>query len=74
MRGRVCEPFQQKTDGRIAFTGTISYMRQLLLFAFQLTLIAWLRSANGMPRNSTRASRLCRELVFGLLVALPLLG
>jgi hypothetical protein len=49
-------------------------MQQLLLFAFQLSLIAWLRSASSTPRGRGRVDRLCTELGFGLLIALPLLG
>ncbi|MFL6604555.1 MAG: hypothetical protein ACJ8R9_24920 [Steroidobacteraceae bacterium] len=52
----------------------VPYMHQLLLFAFQLSLIAWLRSVGSTPRNSSRVDRLCTELAFGLLIALPLLG
>jgi hypothetical protein len=52
----------------------LSYMQQLLLFAFQLSLIAWLRSVGGgTPRSRSRVDRLCTELGFGLLIALPLL-
>jgi hypothetical protein len=46
-------------------------MQQLILFAFQLSLIAWLRSVSSMPRS--RVDRLCTEFGFGLLIALPLL-
>ena len=49
-------------------------MQQLLLFAFQLSLIAWLRVVSGTPRSPNRVDRLCTELGFGLLIALPLLG
>ena len=49
-------------------------MKTLLLFVLQLSLVAWLRSVHGMPRGSRRVDRLCTELGFGLLVALPLLG
>jgi len=48
-------------------------MQHLLLFAFQLSLIAWLRSVSGTPRSRSRVDRLCTEIGFGLLVALPLL-
>jgi hypothetical protein len=49
-------------------------MRQFLFFAFQLSVIAWLRSVSSTPRNTSRIDRLCTEFMFGLLVALPLLG
>jgi hypothetical protein len=49
-------------------------MQQLLLFAFQLSLIAWLRSVSSMRGSRSRVDRLCTELAFGLLIALPLLG
>ena len=49
-------------------------MQQLLLFAFQLSLVAWLRSVSSRPCHSSRIDRLCTEFAFGLLIALPLLG
>jgi hypothetical protein len=48
-------------------------MRQHILFALQLGLIAWLRSVGYTPLNSGRTARIHMELVFGMLIILPLL-
>jgi len=45
-------------------------MQQLQLFAFQLSLITWLRSVSSAPHNSSRVDL----RMFGLLIALPVLG
>lgn len=47
-------------------------MQQLLVFAFQLSIIAWLRAMGVTHRRSSRVERWCTELGFGVLIALPL--
>jgi hypothetical protein len=49
-------------------------MGQLLLFAFNLAIIAWLRTAVVARPRTDRFRRWCVELCFGVLIALPLLG
>jgi hypothetical protein len=49
-------------------------MHQLLPFAVNLTIIAWLRTAVVARRRSNRIYCWGVELGFGVLIALPLLG
>jgi hypothetical protein len=62
-----------EANGRVTTTRKVAYMQELLHFAVQLSVIAWLRSVGGAPCRFTRRDRLRMELAFGLLIALPLL-
>jgi hypothetical protein len=49
-------------------------MQQLLPFALNLVVIAWLRTAVTARRRSNRIYYWYVELGFGVLIGLPLLG
>lgn len=49
-------------------------MHQLLWFALQLALVAWLRKAVVLKRGNHSPPQWCVEIGFGLLFALPLLA
>ena len=48
-------------------------MQQVLLFAINLSIVGWLRTATVTRPGASRLNRWCTELGFGLLTALPLL-
>jgi hypothetical protein len=50
-------------------------MQQLLPFALNLVIVAWLRTAVvTRRRRADRVYRWCIEVGFGVVIALPLLG
>jgi hypothetical protein len=50
------------------------HMRQLLPFALNMVIVAWLRTAVVTRRRSNSIYCWCVELGFGVLIVLPLLG